>query len=316
VPAFALGALAVLGVAGLGTSLVATFRPGTTAKRNTSIMSDKPAADARADAVAKSRPSSLKPATVSTNSIGMRLALIPAGEFVMGSPVLEEDADASETPQHRVTISRPFHLGVTEVTQGQYRAVTGKSPSKFQGSDDLPAEQVSWYDAVAFCNALSAKEGHTPYYRIEGRKVEVFERDATGYRLPTEAEWEYACRAGTTGRYHFGSDAETIDLYAWHAKNSHERSHPVGQKRANNFGLFDMHGNLWEWCGDWLSANYYKESPVIDPAGPSKGGRCVYRGGSWNHDPRDCRSATRHNIPPERQDSRLGFRVALTPFNH
>lgn len=214
-------------------------------------------------------------------------------------------------------ISRPFSIGVTEVTQGEYRALTGRSPSKFKGSDDLPVEQVSWYDAVAFCNALSAKENRSPYYRIDGRNVEVFERDAAGYRLPTEAEWEYACRAGNAGCFHFGNDRRTLGAFAWFKDNSHERSHPVAQKRPNGFGLFDMHGNAWEWCGDRFSTNYFAESPAvaIDPSGPSRGNYFVYRGGSWNHEPRACRSTIRHRATPETRDSRLGFRVVLTQFN-
>jgi eukaryotic-like serine/threonine-protein kinase len=313
-PALTLAALALLVMAGLATYLITRTRPGPGEKRSAAIKIDKPAEGARADTASEHLTTGVTPVPNTINSIGMKLALIPAGEFVMGAHALEVDADKWEAPRHGVKISRPFYLGVTEVTQGQYRAVTGKNPSKFSGSDDLPVECVGWYDAVAYCNALSAKEGRPPFYRIEGRSVLVFEGNDAGYRLPTEAEWEYACRAGTTGRFHFGSDAGDLDLYAWYRGDSYDSSHPVGEKRANDFGLFDMHGNVWEWCADWFGGSYYRESPAIDPPGPSRGDRRVYRGGSWNHDPRLCRATTRHTMPPDTRDNRLGFRVALTRF--
>jgi formylglycine-generating enzyme required for sulfatase activity len=178
------------------------------------------------------------------------------------------------------------------VTQGQYQAVTGENPSGFKGSDDLPVEQVSWDDAVAFCKALSTKEGRT-------------------YRLPSEAEWEYACRAGSDSRYCFGYDTTQLGLYAWYDSNSDSKTHPVGQKRPNAFGLFDMHGNVWEWCADWYSAYYYEASPAVDPVGPSGAWARVRRGGCWGSDPRFCRSANRYRAAPEDRLGVLGFRQAL-----
>ena len=159
-----------------------------------------------------------------TNSIGMKLVLIPAGEFLMGSPEDDEDAEADEKPRHRVQITRPFYLGVTEVTQGQYRAVMGKNPSHFKRSDDLPVEEVSWFDAVKSCNKLSEREGRKPYYRIEGDAVTIASGD--GYRLPTEAEWEYACRAGTATRFSFGDDENALGQYAWYVANSNGQDAP------------------------------------------------------------------------------------------
>jgi formylglycine-generating enzyme required for sulfatase activity len=245
---------------------------------------------------------------ITTRTAGIKLKRIPAGEFLMGSPDEDKDASGDEKPRHRVRITRPSYLGVTEVTQGQYRAVTGQSPSQFKGSDDLPVEQVSWDDAIAFCNKLSEAEGLKPYYRFGAGE----QSGGDGYRLPTEAEWEYACRAGNPARYSFGDDPASLGEYAWidedFAKGS---THPVGQKRPNAFGLFDMHGNVWEWCWDWYDAKPYAQSPVDDPSGPLKAASFrVRRGGSWINDPLNARSANRDgNIPGYRFIS-LGFRLA------
>ena len=173
-----------------------------------------------------------------TNSLGMQFKRIPAGEFDMGST----DGDSDERPVHRVRISRDFYLGIHEVTQAEYRAVTGKSPSNFKG-DDLPVEKVSWEEANEFCRLLTERErtaGGLPSGMV--------------YRLPTEAEWEYAARAGTTTKYCFGDDESGLGEYAWYGGNSGSTTHPVGQKRPNAWGLYDMHGNVWEWCQDWYGA--------------------------------------------------------------
>ena len=242
-----------------------------------------------------------------TNSIGMKLVLIPAGEFLMGSPEDDDDADAEEKPRHRVQITRPFYLGVTEVTQGQYRAVMGKNPSQFKRSDNLPVEQVSWFDAVKSCNKLSEREGRKPYYRIEGDAVTMAGGD--GYRLPTEAEWEYACRAGTTTRFSFGDDETALGQYAWYGANCKGRTQLVGRKQPNAFGLYDMHGNVWEWCWDGYDEGYYSRSPVDDPLGPSGVSARVARGGCAEDGPRICRSAIRFRAAPGLRAG-TGFRLA------
>ncbi len=235
-------------------------------------------AGVRYDVAAKRPPTSgVKPAPVSTNLIGMKLALIPSGEFLMGSP--DPNAPPNEKPEHKVRITTPFFVGVTEVTQAQYEAVTGNNPSYFspkgEGRDkvagkphgDYPVEQVSWFDAALFCNGLSKKEGLAPYYRLNGEEVIVPDPRGRGYRLPTEAEWEFACRGGKSGVYSPGP--EPLVEYGWFRANSEGSTHPVGKKRPNEFGLFDMAANVWEWCSDEYSAEYYKHSPELDPMGPS-----------------------------------------------
>ena len=219
-----------------------------------------------------------------TNSIGMTLKLIPAGEFMMGSPDNDKDAGIEEKPQHRVRISKSFYLGVYEVTQAQYKAVMENNPSSFppngdgkdkvagQSTDQYPVEGVPWLDAVKFCNKLSVKEGRRPFYEIDDKYVRVPDWNGPGYRLPTEAEWEYACRANasTPTRYSFGDDAAQLDEYGWFQFNS-SRAHPVGKKKPNGFGLHDMHGNVSEWCWDWYGEGYYKQSREDDPTGPAGG---------------------------------------------
>jgi len=203
------------------------------------------------------------------NSVGMLLVPIPAGEFQMGSPEGEENRDDDET-QHKVTISKAFYIQTTEVTQGQWKAVMGSKPwkgeSHVKDGSNYPAVYVSWDDAVEFCKKLSEKEGKT-------------------YRLPTEAEWEHACRGGTTTKWNFGSDEKELGDYAWYDKNTwdidEEYAHQVGLKKPNAFGLYDMHGNVYEWCNDYYAEDYYKQSPEKDPTGPVSGSARVLRGGSW-----------------------------------
>jgi formylglycine-generating enzyme required for sulfatase activity/DNA-binding beta-propeller fold protein YncE len=246
--------------------------------------------------------------SIITNSIGITLVLIPAGEFSMGSPDSDKDAWSSAKPQHRVRITRPFYLGATEVTQGQYRAITGESPSYFKGSDDLPVEQVSWNDALAFCDKLSEREGLKPYYQSGG----VAPSGGEGYRLPTEAEWEYACRAGTSTRFSFGDADASLGEYEWFLGNSGSKTHSVGQKRPNDWGLYDMHGNVLEWCWDRYAADYYRSSPAAaaDPLGPSQAADRVIRVGCWRFGPQDCLAANRYNGSPGLRNYSVGFRVA------
>ncbi|MFI5460965.1 MAG: SUMF1/EgtB/PvdO family nonheme iron enzyme [Isosphaerales bacterium] len=212
-----------------------------------------------------------------TNSIGIKLVRIGAGEFLMGSPHSVLSVLSDDKPQHRVRITKPFYLGIHEVTQDQYRAVMGDNPSHFKGSDDLPVESVSWLEAVKFCNKLSEREKRTPFYRIDGTEVTPVGGD--GYRLPTEAEWEYACRAKSTTLYPFGDDASKLGEHAWSAGNSESKTHPVGQKLPNASGLYDMLGNVWEWCADWYDEKYYASSPPADPPGAPRASHRVFRAG-------------------------------------
>jgi len=236
-----------------------------------------------------------------TNSIGMRLVLIPPGEFMMGSPQSEE-ARKEDEYQHRVRITKPFYLGVTEVTQEQWEAVMETRPwsgsERVKKGEDYATTNVSWEDAQAFCERLTNREGTT-------------------YRLPTEAEWEYACRAGTTTAYHFGDDGSHLGEYAWFRDNAYgvddQHAHRVAQKKPNAFGLYDMHGNVWEWCSDRY-ADYPAESPVDDPMGPESGSHRVYRGGCWYITAKSCRSADRSRISPDFRYDYLSFRVARSPF--
>jgi formylglycine-generating enzyme required for sulfatase activity/serine/threonine protein kinase len=257
-----------------------------------------------------------------TNTLGMTLVSIPAGEFMMGSPDSDRDAENDERPQHRVRITRSFYLGVHEVTQAQYEAVMGVNPSWFsangggkdqvagQSTDRHPVEQVSRLDAVNFCNKLSEKDGLRPFYEIDGDIVRVLDWNGPGYRLPTEAEWEYACRAGEERKYSFGDDVAGLGEHAWYKNNSDSRTHPVGEKRANGFSLFDMHGNAWECCWDGYGDGYYQASLADDPRGPDGAAMRVRRGGGWNDFPRLCRSADRYWDSPGHRDNGLGFRVA------
>ena len=228
-----------------------------------------------------------------TNSIGMKLLLIPAGEFRMGSPEGEGGSDAH--PQHRVKITQPFYLGKHEVTQRQYLRIMGNNPSLIRGlTNHHPVENVSWDDAVAFCGKLSQKEGKT-------------------YRLPTEAEWEYACRAGSSTMWSFGDSVRDLCEYAWFGDNSDNETHPVGQKKRNAWELHDMHGNVYEWCADWYGSDYYAISPVEDPTGPPSGASRVLRGGSWYYSHPDVfRCAYRSFAHPEARYTARGFRVART----
>ena len=204
---------------------------------------------------------------------------IPRGSFEMGS---RENYFGNEGPVRRVGLSGDFLLGVFPVTQVQYRRLMGDAAAPyFDGMDAAPMENVTWFDAIHFCNALSQVEGFPPYYRVVGDRVT--RQGGPGYRLPTEAEWEYACRAGGSGRYSFGDDPALLPQHAWFQENSRDSVQPVGHWPANRFGLHDMHGNVWEWCWDWYGP--HEPSASVDPTGPDSGTTRVLRGGSW-YDPR------------------------------
>ena len=241
----------------------------------------------------------VKESEVWENSIGMKMALLPAGEFLMGSPDTDQDAEDWEKPQHRVQITQPFLMGVYPLTQEQYIRVARRNPSKYSSENQCPVENVRWDDAIAFCNQLSIDENLTPYYDLRATEL----RAGTGYRLPTEAEWEYACRAGSSAAYCFGDDADELHDYAWFHDNSNNETHPIGQKQPNAWGLYDMHGNVCEWCQD--SYADYGQPPVSDPRSYR-----VFRGGSWDYSPRYCRSAYRYWRTPDDRFGILGFRVA------
>jgi formylglycine-generating enzyme required for sulfatase activity len=295
-----------------------------------------------------------------TNSIGMKLTLVPSGEFVMGSGESAEATGAfftktygdnwltadlfdDEHPQHRVRITNSFYLGTYHVTRGQFRqfvadtgyktdAEKGNNPGAyvwnpdkkdfgffekyswrkagFEQTDDHPVVNVSWNDAMAFCKWLSRKEGKT-------------------YRLPTEAEWEYACRAGTATRWYCGDDPETLAKvgnvtdatflakflvwpYTLKASDGYVFTSPAGSFQPNAFGLYDMHGNACQWCADWYDEGYYAKSPANDPIGPDSGDGRVLRGGSWCYGPILARSASRYRTTPDKRASAVGFRVART----
>jgi len=269
-----------------------------------------------------SQSRSIEPAKNITNRIGMRFVLIPAGSFQMGSP--EGEGEADEHPRHEVRISRPFYLSIHEVTQGQYLAVTGKNPSWFSArgggkeavktpsTDEHPVETVSWFDAMRFSNMLSEREGLAPFYTVAEPSVQVHDWAGPGYRLPTEAEWEYACRASSQMRYSFSDVATELSRYAWFSDFSGQVTHPVGQKLANTWGLYDMHGNVWEWCWDWYSADYYKHSTSVDARGPEQANFRVRRGGSFGDSPADLRSAVRTRLGPMIRSRFVGFRLART----
>ncbi|MEB3123910.1 MAG: bifunctional serine/threonine-protein kinase/formylglycine-generating enzyme family protein [Snowella sp.] len=240
------------------------------------------------------------------NNIKLEMIKIPAGSFLMGSSEAEVkrlnheysiDLSNRELPQHRVTLQE-YYLGKYPLTQEQYQAVMGNNPSCFQDNPKNPVENVSWNDAKAFCQKV---------YEKTGQKV----------RLPTEAEWEYGCRAGTQTRYYFGDNENQLGEYAWFNKNSDAKTHPVGQKKPNQWELYDMHGNLWEWCEDSWHGSYAEKPESIKQNGntiwPSSNElRHILRGGSWDLDPRNCRSANRYGLIADIWYNDLGFRLALS----
>jgi formylglycine-generating enzyme required for sulfatase activity len=287
---------------------------------------------------------------VKTNSIGMPLVLIPPGEFDMGS-TREEIAGAlelgrkmnlprgymervpSESPRHRVKITKPFYLGRYTVTQREYEKVMGVNPSAFTaqqihasafqppmpegavkqrrayaakvaGKDTSrhPVEIVNWHDANEFCGRLSAMPAERAARRV--------------YRLPTEAEWEYACRAGTTTALYCGDDEAGLADAAWSGQNADGTTHPVGEKHPNAWGLFDMCGNVSQWCADWFGTDYYTHSPPGDPTGPAGGAGRLHRGGAWNFPAPYCRSACRPSDGPTSRTPDIGFRVVAEVAVH
>ncbi|MAF26288.1 MAG: hypothetical protein CME07_00300 [Gemmatimonadetes bacterium] len=246
-------------------------------------------------------------------SLAGDMVRIDAGTFTMGSPVTETGHQLGEN-LHEVTISAPFLMGVREITQARYRMLTGESPSaSVIAGDDAPVEMVSWYDAVRFCNALSVSEGLRAVYAIEGMEVS-WAREGNGYRLPTEAEWEYACRGGTTTELSTGAltaqgcDPDSLlEELGWYCGNAASTTHATGAKDAGAHGLFDMHGNVAEWVWDYYAA--LSLGAETDPSGPPTGGTRVIRGGGWNDFAIGCRSAARPQFHPAGMAQFVGFRV-------
>jgi len=226
------------------------------------------------------------------DKVSLRLVLIPAGRFQMGSGETDKDHGANGLPQHEVALTKACYLGVCKVTQAQYEKVIGKNPSQHVGPT-LPVDSVTWDDAVAFCQKAS-------------------EKTKTRIHLPTEAQWEYACRAGAATAYHFGDDGAKLGDYAWFPGNANNMTHPVGQKKPNAFGLYDMHGNAWDWCADFFAPTY-ADAGKIDPTGPATGTTHVVRGGTYGVRVSLMRSALRAgfgSVSPAAL-ARCSFRVVL-----
>ena len=234
------------------------------------------------------------------NGVTMKLVLIPAGKFVMGSPKTETGHEDAEGPQREVTISKPFYMGVYEVTQSQWEVVMDAKPYDDKRltkiGPDYPASWVHWNEAMEFCSKLSKKTG---------KKV----------TLPTEAQWEYACRGGSKTAYSFGDDSSKLGDYAWCWNNAmvqgERYAHPVGQKKANAFGLYDMHGNVFEWCRDWYDEKFYAKAKNVDPENTTKASYRVLRGGSWSFTPLGCRAAIRLRSIADGPGFCGGFRVVV-----
>jgi formylglycine-generating enzyme required for sulfatase activity len=250
--------------------------------------------------------------------------LVPPGTFLMGAPAGESGADTNERPQHTVTITQAFWMKSTEVTQGEWFDVVGNRPSNFPGcGDECPVERVNWWEALAYANLLSDDHGFSRCYSLNtctGTLGSTYScsgvswnQSCTGYRLPTEAEWEFAYRAGTNTAYYSGPGdtlGVNVDRIAWYSANSGSTTQPVGLKEPNALELYDMAGNVYEWCWDWYSATYYSSSPANDPSGPGTGSYRVYRGGSWSGAARSARAANRSNNTPGARSDYLGFRLA------
>ena len=235
----------------------------------------------------------------------MKLVYIKPGSFMMGPPTGETNRNDDGGPQHRVTITKGFYMGAYEVTQEQYEKVMGANPSRRKKGSKYPVDCVTWIEAAEFCRKL-------------------LEREDKRYRLPTEAEWEYACRAGSTTRFSFGDSYSDLHRHGNHADrrsglplsdkqhdDGYRSTAPVGSLRTNVWGLYDMHGNVSEWCQDWYAKDYYGRSPETDPQGPDSGDSRVLRGGSWRDNPAFCRSADRTAASPTLRTNSIGFRVVL-----
>ena len=232
---------------------------------------------------------------ITKNSLGMEFVEIPPGEFLMGCSVGDSECDSDEKPLHKITLTKPFLIGKYEVTQAEWKKVMGNNPANFSKcGDTCPIENVSWNDAQEFIQRLCKMEKMNPCH----------------YSLPSEAQWEYAARAGTQTRFYWGNKVR--DDYLWYDPNAKDTTHPVGKKKPNAWGLYDMLGNVWEWTGDTYDANYYSKSVAIDPEVQTKTQKYVMRGGSWDHDDQYCRVSDRDFGVPDMDFNTVGFRIIKT----
>lgn len=243
------------------------------------------------------------------NKIGMEFVFIPAGEFSMGCSERDTECEENEKPTHKVKITKPFYMGKYEVTQGQWEKVMGKNPSYFQDcGTDCPVEQVSWNDTQEFISKLNEMEDRNINTSASFSSKTLI-ANSKQYRLPTEEEWEYAARGSTspTTKYYWGNELN-FD-FTWNGLNSASKTNPVGQKNPNDFGLFDMLGNVWEWCENFYDKSYYSNSQIDNRIG--KGSRHVLRGGSWIDNGKGIRVSYRNNYPPTESSLNFGFRILL-----
>lgn len=236
---------------------------------------------------------------------GADMTLVKGGTFKMGNTFEENFED--ELPVHSVTLN-DFYIGTYEVTQGEWKSVMGNNPSQFKGDDNKPVENVSWFDAVNYCNKLSEKEGLTPCYTFGRNNAVIWNQSANGYRLPTEAEWEFAARGGLKSKNYVYAGSNNLDEVGWFKDNSGGTTHPTGTKRANELGLYDMSGNVWEWIWDWYS-NSYASDAVSNPEGVTSGFERGRRGGSWHIVSKSSRSSNRLGSPPQMVFNFVGFRI-------
>ncbi|MFC1485836.1 SUMF1/EgtB/PvdO family nonheme iron enzyme [Candidatus Latescibacterota bacterium] len=242
---------------------------------------------------------------IALSSMSIRMVQVPGGSFLMGS----EGGAGDERPVRKVTLSG-FEFSSTEISQGQFNTIVGENPSYFKLDDNNPVERVSWLDAIMFCNRLSEKVGLELCYDTETGACDFTKN---GFRLPTEAEWEYACRAESGSDYNLGDGESALDRAGWYQRNGIERTHPGGQKTPNAWGLYDMHGNVWEWCNDWYAEDTYASGAAENPTGPASGSERVLRGGSYLDQPQDSRSAKRRSFEPDEDYSDIGFRIVRRP---
>lgn len=234
--------------------------------------------------------------------VSKKLVPIPGGRFPMGSLL----GPASEQPIHEVEVSAFFMMKCL-VTQKDYEKICGENPSNFTGDANRPVESISWFDAIDFCNKWSVADGLDPVYEVFADDVEMH-FDRNGYRLPTEAEWEYACRASSSGEFFWGEDEKSALTYSWFDSNSEDATHSVGTKQKNGFGLYDMCGNVWEWTSDWFGVDYYQHSDATNPLGPEFGEFKVLRGGCWFNGVSRLRCGSRLKRQPGLVDDVTGFR--------